>query len=227
MKKILSLFVIVMGMASIASAQDIITTIDSQEIKAKILEISSTQVKYVDFNYQDGPVYVFNADEVASITLANGDVKTFAANENPEPVRVANTEIPATILSTTQNSYILRTGNRYHYNGEEMRGAVYANFLKNNCADAYKLYKHGNAVSTAGWILLGVGVGLDLGLAWWVPYSGYVALACELACIPTLIVGYTQMHRSAEIYNSACIVNSQAYWSINASQNGIGVALNF
>lgn len=75
MKKILSLFVIVMGMASIASAQDIITTIDSQEIKAKILEISSTQVKYVDFNYQDGPVYVFNVDEVASITLANGDIK--------------------------------------------------------------------------------------------------------------------------------------------------------
>lgn len=227
MKKILSLFVIVMGMASIASAQDIITTIDSQEIKAKILEISSTQVKYVDFNYQDGPVYVFNADEVASITLANGDIKTFAKNETPEPVRVSNTKIPASTSVTLSNSYILRAGNRYYYNGEEMRGEVYANFLKNNCADAYRLYQHGKGVSTAGWILLGVGVGLDLGLAWWVPYSGYVALACEIACIPTLIVGYTQMHRSAEIYNTSCIVNSQAYWSINASQNGIGIALNF
>lgn len=220
MKKILSLFVIIVGMASIASAQDIITTIDSQEIKAKILEISSTQVKYVDFNYQDGPVYVFNADEIASITLANGDVKTFAKNESPEPLSVSNSTI-------TQNPYVLRTGNRYYYNGEEMRGEVYANFLKNNCSDAYKLYQHGKSVSTVGWILLGVGVGLDIGFAWWLPYSGYIGLACEIACIPTLIVGYTQMHRSAEIYNTACIVNSQAYWSINASQNGIGIALNF
>jgi opacity protein-like surface antigen len=220
MKKILSLFVIVMGMATIASAQDIITTVDSQEIKAKILEISSTQVKYVDYNYQDGPVYVFNADEIASITLANGDVKTFAQKVNPESLSVSNNTI-------TQNPYVLRTGNRYYYNGEEMRGEVYANFLKNNCADAYKLYQHGKSVSTAGWILLGVGVGLDIGFAWWLPYSGYIGLACEIACIPTLIVGYTQMHRSAEIYNTACIVNSQAYWSINASQNGIGIALNF
>ena len=220
MKKILSLFVIIVGMATIASAQDIITTIDSQEIKAKILEISSTQVKYVDFNYQDGPVYVFNADEIASITLANGEVKTFAQKENPESLSVSNSTI-------TQNPYVLRTGNRYYYNGEEMRGEVYANFLKNNCADAYRLYQHGKSVSTAGWILLGVGVGLDIGFAWWLPYSGYIGLACEIACIPTLIVGYTQMHRSAEIYNTACIVNSQAYWSINASQNGIGIALNF
>lgn len=220
MKKILSLFVIIVGMATIASAQDVITTIDSQEIKAKILEISSTQVKYVDFNYQDGPVYVFNADEIASITLANGEVKTFAKKENPESLSVSNSTI-------TQNPYVLRTGNRYYYNGEEMRGEVYANFLKNNCADAYRLYQHGKSVSTAGWILLGVGVGLDIGFAWWLPYSGYIGLACEIACIPTLIVGYTQMHRSAEIYNTACIVNSQAYWSINASQNGIGIALNF
>lgn len=220
MKKILSLFVIIVGMASFASAQDIITTVDSQEIKAKILEISSTQVKYVDFNYQDGPVYVFNADEIASITLANGEVKTFAKKENPESLSVSNSTI-------TQNPYVLRTGNRYYYNGEEMRGEVYANFLKNNCADAYRLYQHGKSVSTAGWILLGVGVGLDIGFAWWLPYSGYIGLACEIACIPTLIVGYTQMHRSAEIYNTACIVNSQAYWSINASQNGIGIALNF
>jgi hypothetical protein len=163
---------------------------------------------------------VFNADEIASITLANGDVKTFAQKVNPESLSVSNNTI-------TQNPYVLRTGNRYYYNGEEMRGDVYANFLKNNCADAYKLYQHGKSVSTAGWILLGVGVGLDIGFAWWLPYSGYIGLACEIACIPTLIVGYTQMHRSAEIYNTACIVNSQAYWSINASQNGIGIALNF
>ena len=55
-----------------------------------------------------------------------------------------------------------------------MRGDVYANFLKNNCTEAYTKYQKGRTVSTVGWILLGVGVGLDLGFAWWAPYTGYI-----------------------------------------------------
>ena len=103
----------------------------------------------------------------------------------------------------------------------------YANFLKNNCAEAYTKYQYGKSVSTAGWVLLGVGLGLDLGFAWWVPYTSYVALACEIACIPTLIVGYTQMHRSADIFNASCGHSSMMSWSITAGENGFGLALNF
>lgn len=220
MKKIL-LFIIMCATTTVF-AQDTIITIDSQKIPAKILEISSTQVKFVEFDYQDGPVYVFEANEIDSIILANGSHKALPKEEVPVSVTTNNK-----INYNNQTSYVIRTGNRYYYNGTEMRGDVYANFLKNNCADAYNQYKHGKGISAIGWILLGAGVGLDIGFAWWAPYAGYIALACEIACIPTLIVGYTQMHRSAEVYNSSCIINSQAYWSINASQNGIGIALNF
>ena len=84
-----------------------------------------------------------------------------------------------------------------------------------------------NATNPVGWILLGVGVGLDLGFAWWAPYTGYIGLACEIACIPTLIVGYSQMHSSADIFNLACGRSSMVSWSVTASGNGIGLALNF
>ena len=208
--------------ATVLFAQDVIVTIDGQQISAKILEISSSEIKYLDFNNQDGPVYVLSIQEILSVQLANGDVKSYERKTAPIVV-----ETTTTTKQSNNTSYLIRTGNRYHYNGIEMRGDVYANFLKNNCTESYTKYQKGRTVSTVGWILLGVGVGLDLGFAWWAPYTGYIGLACEIACIPTLIVGYGQMHSSAEIFNVSCGRSSMASWSVTASGNGIGVALNF
>lgn len=220
MKKFILSLIAICG-ATALFAQDVIVTIDDQEISAKILEISSSEVKYLDFNNQDGPVYVLSIQEILSIQLANGDVKSYERKTTPIIVGATTSE------PSNNTSYLIRTGNRYHYNGMEMRGDVYANFLKNNCTEAYTKYQKGKTVSTVGWILLGVGVGLDLGFAWWTPYTGYIGLACEIACIPTLIVGYSQMHSSAEIFNASCGRSSMTSWSVTASENGIGIALNF
>ena len=216
MKKILVTLALVMGAVTMM-AQDVIIKMNEEKIAAKIIEISSTEVKYLEASMPDGPTFVLSTDEIATIIFSNGQVKVYKHNEKASVV----------VDNDLNQSMIFRTGNKYTYNGMTMKGDIYANFLKNNCADAYRLYDHGRKVSTAGWVLLGVGVGLDLGFSWWLPYSGYVGLACEIACIPTLIVGYTQMHRSADLFNSACVGNSQAYWSVTASENGIGLALNF
>ena len=216
MRKILVMMALVMG-ALTMMAQDVIIKMNEEKIAAKIIEISSTEVKYLEVSMPDGPTFVLSTDEIASIIFSNGQVKVYKHNEKASVV----------VQNDLNESMIFRTGNKYTYNGVTMKGDMYANFLKNNCAEAYKLYKHGHDVSTAGWVLLGVGVGLDVGFSWWLPYSGYVGLACELACIPTLIVGYTQMHRSADLFNSACVGNAQAYWSVTASENGLGLALNF
>lgn len=221
MKKFI-LFLVAICVATVLFAQDVIVTIDGQQISAKILEISSSEIKYLDFNNQDGPVYVLSIQEILSFQLANGDVKSYERKAAPVFV-----ETTTTAKQSHNASYLIRTGNRYHYNGIEMRGDVYANFLKNNCTEAYTKYQKGRTISTVGWILLGVGVGLDLGFSWWVPYTGYIGLACEIACIPTLIVGYSQMHSSVEIFNVSCGRSSMVSWSVTASQNGVGLALNF
>ena len=88
----------------------------------------------------------------------------------------------------------------------------------------------------AGWVLFSVGVGADIGtlISYFIvgrntanTVSGIIGLGCEIACIPTLIVGYTKKHRSVDIFNSSCANRkSVAYWSINASQNGLGIAYN-
>ena len=199
-------------------AQDVIITTNEEKIEAKITEISNSQVKYLDFTMQDGPTFVLSTDEIASIIFSNGQVKVYEHN-TPKSI-VLKPE-------TTKNEFILRQGNKYYYDGKMMKGQVYAQFLLENNSDAYTKYEEGHMLATAGWILLGTGVLLDVGFSWWVPMTWIPALGCELACIPILIVGYTKMHRSADIFNSSPIGNSHAYWSVTASQNGVGLALNF
>ena len=213
MKKIMLLFVAMIA-TTMLFAQDVIVTTDSKKIEAKIVEVSSTQVKYLDVNAQEGPTFVLSTDEISSIIFASGQVKVYEHN-TPKSVVMQSAE------------YLYRTGNKYFYDGKQMKGDVYANFLKNNCTEAYNKYQRGHTIAMAGWVLFGVGLGLDVCSTVGVPYVWIPALACELACIPTLIVGYTQMHRSADLFNSACVGKSLAYWSVTASQNGVGLALNF
>ena len=59
------------------------------------------------------------------------------------------------------------------------------------------------------------------------------AIAFEAACIPLLVVGYHKMHSSVDIYNTECNTASaqsrqqMPYWTLQASGNGLGLALNF
>ena len=197
-------------------AQDIIITKDAQKINAKITEISSDNVKYLDFNNQDGPTFVLSTDEISSIMFSNGQVKVYENNNKSVVVQSEN-----------KNEYLLRTGNTYYYEGRAMRGDVYAQFLQSKCTDAYTKYKYGKNMANVGWALFGVGLGLDVLCSWWLPYSWIPALACEIACIPTLIVGYNHMHKSADVFNATCNNKPQAYWSVTASENGFGLAFNF
>ena len=76
MKKLILLFVAMIA-TTMLFAQDVIVTTDSKKIEAKIVEVSSTQVKYLDYNAQDGPTFVLSTDEIASIIFASGQVKVY------------------------------------------------------------------------------------------------------------------------------------------------------
>ena len=54
------------------------------------------------------------------------------------------------------------------------------------------------------------------------------ATAFEIASIPLLVIGYRRMHTSADVYNVACATaQAQPYWTIQTSEQGLGLALNF
>jgi hypothetical protein len=79
MKKLFTaaVFVIVLFAAQNANGQDIILKIDGNEIKAKVLEITDTQIKYKDFDFQDGPTRNILKTQVFRITYENGTNEIF------------------------------------------------------------------------------------------------------------------------------------------------------
>lgn len=194
-----------------------ILLLSGDRITAQVVDLKANYIAYV----LNGQTYTMPSSQIERVTfLQSGQIKEYNGNVNVNKNTVTQEKYSP--------KYISRSGNTYYYDGRTMRGDSYASFLSQNCTLAYNQYKKGENVAIAGWILFGVGVGLDLGFSWWLEYSWIPALACEIACIPTLIVGYNKMHKSADVFNANCATkHPQAYWSFNASQNGFGIAYNF
>jgi len=77
MKKMLLILVTAIGFGITANAQDVILKQDGSEIKAKVLEITDQQIKYKEFDFQDGPIRNINVSEVFMITYENGKREIF------------------------------------------------------------------------------------------------------------------------------------------------------
>jgi hypothetical protein len=149
--------------------------------------------------------------------------------------------------STNEPILIERIGNTYFYNNQAMTQKECDAFLAQNNMPIYKEFHSGYQLQKTGWTLLGVGLGLDclgMGLAIgsifaqdelaFVAMLGIgvtsltVASCCEIACIPVLAIGYTRMHDSVDYYYIGQKSKQQSLsLNLTASQNGIGLALNF
>lgn len=58
-------------------AQDIIIKTDKSEIKAKVLEVEEFNIKYKQWDFQDGPTYSIRKNDVFMIIYKNGKRETF------------------------------------------------------------------------------------------------------------------------------------------------------
>ena len=77
MKKIIILITILLGAAAAAHAQDVITTRRGEDINAKVLEVSTTEVKYKKASNPDGPTYSIYTTDIIMIRYENGDKDIF------------------------------------------------------------------------------------------------------------------------------------------------------
>jgi len=73
----LTFFLCLINLCTKLIAQDIIKKTDGSEIKAKVLEISKTDVKYKKFDYPDGPTVVLPVEEINLIKYPNGTTDNF------------------------------------------------------------------------------------------------------------------------------------------------------
>lgn len=213
-----------------ASAQDVIFKSENDSIVAKVISVGTSEITYQKWSNLQGPIYSMSINQIAAIRYANGTYDFF----NTKPVSV--------VANLNNIPSLTRSGNTYIYGDLVMNKSAYENWLKEqNCQAAYKQFLSGRSLAGGGWFMLVLGLGLDLGSAIMIVTNksnninpaaialGVVGGGFEIACIPTLIVGYSKMHRSVDIYNASCKTTASAkpYWAIQASNNGLGIAYNF
>ncbi|MBK6938450.1 MAG: hypothetical protein IPH18_17570 [Chitinophagaceae bacterium] len=80
MKRLLLIMFFITLVTTTGRTQDRIYRQNGKTIEAKVLEVSSSEVKYKEFNNPDGPVYVLEADRIKKIVFENGTVQTFSDN---------------------------------------------------------------------------------------------------------------------------------------------------
>ena len=58
-------------------AQDVIVTKDTKRINAIVIEVNLDNVRYKNFDSQDGPSYVIKKSDIVSVLYQNGQVETY------------------------------------------------------------------------------------------------------------------------------------------------------
>lgn len=226
---------------------DVIITTKSEKLDVKIMEISSTEVRYKKMSNLEGPTFVISTNDVNTILYENGEVQVIE-HKAAQPTQQAQTyqqpvygQQPGYNQKTAYgqqymgNGYIVRQGERYSFNGQPI---VLQDFLYVNCPIAYDYWRKNLIMESMGWGLMGVGIPFSIWGACILSYKKYsdagigltVAGAALLATgVPLATVGHIRRARnSVDIYNQQCASRySDVRVDMQASQNGIGLAFVF
>lgn len=74
------LAIFLLGLTGTAVSQDVILKKDDTTVLSKVIEVTSTEIKYKKWSNQDGPTYSISRSLVTSISYQNGDVEKFTDN---------------------------------------------------------------------------------------------------------------------------------------------------
>lgn len=107
MKRILIVLVTLCSVVS-AFAQDLITKKDGTDIKAKITEVNTDNVKYKRSDNLNGPTYTINKSEILMIIYGNGMREIFNTGEAPsQPKQEVSQKASAPAAKTVRNDLFI------------------------------------------------------------------------------------------------------------------------
>jgi hypothetical protein len=119
------LFLLLVAFTGNIFAQDIIIKRNGDELKSRVLEITSESIKYKEFEFQDGPIRNLKISEVFMIIYENGKRESFAALENKNPKQVTKAEVPVVkevpVKRYKGNYFMLGNGLGNSYGGIGLR----------------------------------------------------------------------------------------------------------
>ena len=77
MKKFALIVILAVASCLSAKAQDIIKFRNGEEVEAKVVEVTSYEIRYKRIDNPNGPVYIDSVRDIASITYENGIVERY------------------------------------------------------------------------------------------------------------------------------------------------------
>ena len=167
----------------------------------------------------------------------------FERKNTPIPIAVTSA---GTLVRYSKIDQKLMGVKKYSYGDIQMSEQDFRDFLQKHNTQVYLDYTKGTKAIKTGWYLLGgglilafpLGMGIGMSLMYTVDdYVGPVVVLCSLcgiggaafiSSIPLLSVGYHKRNRAFKsIDNSFGNFDFEISLNLQASQNGIGLALNF
>ena len=160
-------------------------------------------------------------------------------------VVMVTTTITAQEVSTAYsgNATLLQPAGSYIFYGDQvMNKKQCAEFLSTRNQPAYEKFQSGLNCVKGGWWTLGAGLAVDLAgslLVAFVPEGGndamsWAGISCivagglaVIASIPTIYIGYGRMDNAIDMFNVSQATAPRAYWTVQGSENGVGLALHF
>jgi hypothetical protein len=138
-------------------SQDLIIKKTGDEVKAKILEIGSAEIKYKRYDFQDGPIYTISKSEVVLIRYENGInevISTTTTPTTPTPTEVVPQYVaPTTPVEKTSSKIEYKYGS-YSQNGRYVSKSRVLNILKTvNDSEINRLLKKARNKKTTGTVI--------------------------------------------------------------------------
>ena len=222
--------------------------IDAQNmfITAKVLDVETARTVMTD-NLMMG----MDAKKIQEgcATLAGNLFRSTATIPTTKTEIKKSTPIAANTPMTNVIRIERLSNNLYNYGGTEMDAKMIEQFFRDNCPAAYAKYMSGKKLIGAGWgvfvagLAMTAGGGVMLGISeteykntrhydMGLVDGGIVLTALGPSIIvttsvPLLGVGYYRKNHAHEIFNRQCATKEKLTLNLQASQNGLGLALNF
>lgn len=220
--------------ARMASAQDVIVKKDQSTVMSKVLEITSTEIKYKKWSNQDGPTYSINRSDVSSINYQNGEVEILSDNTTSQ------SNISQEVTLNTRKGFMECSGSRLTLNGRVLSNEEVRRLVGDQDYELYLKGKRqcsvGSVLSTIGGIIAGAGIGSMLGLldkpnAMGIALGiGLGGIAIAIPGIPLSVVGSNNLKQVASNYTygtpySLNISPSLMRYEMPQSQGNCGLGL--
>lgn len=203
------MFLIILGTLYPAIiAQDIITLNNGDEINAKVIKISDTEIEYKQWSNQEGPIYAKSISDIFMIKFENGEKKVF----NQRQQNMQNGGTNSSIVYGDEPMY--RRGRDLYIGSRKLFQSDINSLFGYNRADTYSagrseilwgtiLIPSGAAMTIAGGVLAIVGEFEEM-LGLWIPLlaTGVVSSAAGGILLGN---GFSSLNELAEEYNNVIL----------------------